>query len=158
MSRRPHRYDVEAHWSSSDDEGYSYSAGGRHRGGGAASNAGTSGYGVGRHCRWVVAGWIVALGLLGVWYSEHVNLNTRIVELNGALIAPAVSKRALLPTASPHAKLIPPCCANIWRRRVAGAAVGVRESGAHDRRTVRPARYATGVTEITANAFANKAI
>jgi hypothetical protein len=97
MSRRTHRYDVEAHWSSasSDDEGYSYSTGGgrRHKGDVASrSDVGTSGYGVGRHCRWVVAGWIVALGLLGVWYSEHVKLNARIVELNGALISPSASE------------------------------------------------------------------
>lgn len=89
MSRRgrsaARAYDVEAHWSS-DDEGYSYSAGAHHRGAGGA----VSGCGIGRHCRWVAAGWIVALGLLGVWYSEHVTLNARVVELNGALLAIAI--------------------------------------------------------------------
>ena len=38
----------------------------------------------------MLAGWVIGLGLLGVWYSEHVKLNARIVELNGALIALAL--------------------------------------------------------------------
>jgi hypothetical protein len=41
----------------------------------------------------VLAGWVIGLGLLCVWYSEHVKLNAKIVELNGALIALAERER-----------------------------------------------------------------
>lgn len=115
-------YDVEAHWeSSSDDEGYSYSAGGRKSKNSSASIVGNSGCGIGRHCRGVLAGWVVALGLLGIWYSEHVKLNTKIVELNGAIEPLAL---VTVPSTAPPARvLMLPSHPNIWRRRAAGATV-----------------------------------
>jgi hypothetical protein len=65
----------------------------------AASSGGSSfggGSGVGRHCR-LLAGWLLALGLLAVWYSEHVRLNAQVVELTGASAPCEASGRQLAP-------------------------------------------------------------
>ena len=77
----------------------------------------------------MLAGWVIGLGLLCVWYSEHVKLNAKIVELNGALIALAEREREREREGereiarNTHAQLTPACCANTGRRRAARAAV-----------------------------------
>lgn len=90
MSRRgprgPSAYDVEAY--GSDEDGYSYSSDRGHKGedgdgGGGAGGGGCCG--LGRQLRWVLAGWLLALGLLAIWYSEHVALNTQLLSLTDEL-------------------------------------------------------------------------
>lgn len=85
----------------------------------AASSGGSSfggGSGVGRHCRWLLAGWLLALGLLAVWYSEHVRLNAQVVELTGASAPCEASGRQLAPGGR-AAHLLTPRCA--YARRAA---------------------------------------
>jgi hypothetical protein len=123
-------YDVEA-WGSDDDdvddtdEGYSYGTAGRRRSSGGASSSGGSGFGggsgVGRHCRWLLAGWLLALGLLAVWYSEHVSLNAQVVELTGASAPYEASGRHLAPGGARRSPPLTPRCA--YARRAAGPAV-----------------------------------
>jgi len=50
------------------------------RGGG-----GSGGLGLGRQLKGLLASLLAALGLLAVWYSEHVRLNSRVVELSDEL-------------------------------------------------------------------------